>query len=119
MDALQKAEIIEDDRQYMICESRSIEQQSQIDLREAMGALDPTDIQAFIYWNINEICDHFEVHRELVFTSRAKMNAEWMILTIVFFLKNTLFFRIENCEHCSKRCVIYFQILQILHRFGR
>ena len=53
-----------------------------------MGALDPTDIQAFIDRNINEICDHFEVHRELVFTSRSKderrMNA---ILTIVFFLK--------------------------------
>lgn len=53
-----------------------------------MGALDPTDIQAFIDRNINEICDHFEVHKELVFTSRSKderrMNA---ILTIVFFLK--------------------------------
>lgn len=50
--------------------------------------LDPTDIKAFIERNINEICEHFEVHRQLVFVSRSKderrMNA---IITIVYFLK--------------------------------
>ena len=53
-----------------------------------MGMLDPKDIQKFINRIIDEICEHYEVHRELVFTSRSKderrMNA---ILTIVFFLK--------------------------------
>jgi len=53
-----------------------------------MGVLDPTDIQNFINRIIDEICEHFGVHRELVFVSRSKderrMNA---IITIVFFLK--------------------------------
>jgi hypothetical protein len=53
-----------------------------------MGSLNISDIKAFIEKNIQEICDHFEVHRELVFVSRSKderrMNA---ILTIVYFLK--------------------------------
>ena len=53
-----------------------------------MGVLDPNDIKSFIDRHIEEICEYYGVHRELVFTSRSKderrMNA---ILTIVFFLK--------------------------------
>ena len=53
-----------------------------------MGMLYPNNIQSFIERNINEICDYYGVHKELVFVSRSKderrMNA---ILTIVYFLK--------------------------------
>jgi len=53
-----------------------------------MGMLDPNNIQSFIERNINEICDYYGEHKELVFVSRSKderrMNA---ILTIVYFLK--------------------------------
>jgi hypothetical protein len=53
-----------------------------------MGALDPTDIKSFINRHIDEICEYYGVHRQIIFTSRSKderrMNA---ILTIVYFLK--------------------------------
>ena len=53
-----------------------------------MGAIDPNDIHAFINRIIEEICQHFDVHRELVFVSRSKderrMNA---LITIVYYLK--------------------------------
>ena len=53
-----------------------------------MGTLDPTNIDMFINRIISEICDHYDIHRELVFSSRSKderrMNA---LYTIVYFLK--------------------------------
>jgi len=53
-----------------------------------MGTIDPNDIHAFINRIIEEICQHFDVHRELVFVSRSKderrMNA---LITIVYYLK--------------------------------
>jgi len=53
-----------------------------------MGVLDPNDIQSFINRHIDEICGHYGVHRQIIFTSRSKderrMNA---IVTIVYFLK--------------------------------
>ena len=53
-----------------------------------MGTIDPKDIHAFINRIIEEICQHFDVHRELVFVSRSKderrMNA---LITIVYYLK--------------------------------
>ena len=53
-----------------------------------MGVLDPSDLQSFINRHIDEICEYYGVHRQIIFTSRSKderrMNA---ILTIVYFLK--------------------------------
>jgi hypothetical protein len=53
-----------------------------------MGMLDPNDIQSFINRHVDEICEYFGVHRQIVFISRSKderrMNA---IITIVYFLK--------------------------------
>jgi len=53
-----------------------------------MGVVDPDDIHGFINRIIEEICQHFGIHRELVFISRSKderrMNA---LITIVYYLK--------------------------------
>ena len=53
-----------------------------------MAVIDPDNIHSFIERIIQEICDYFGIHRELVFTSRSKderrMNA---IYTIVYYLK--------------------------------
>jgi hypothetical protein len=53
-----------------------------------MGVIDPDDIHGFINRIIEEICQHFGIHRELVFISRSKderrMNA---LITIVYYLK--------------------------------
>ena len=50
--------------------------------------IDPDDIHGFINRIIEEICQHFGIHRELVFISRSKderrMNA---LITIVYYLK--------------------------------
>ena len=68
--------------------------------------MNPTDIQAFIEKNIQEICDHFEVHRELIFVSRSKderrMNA---ILTIVYFLKKHTILSHREIAHIVQKDV--------------